>query len=234
MFLSSMFPHTDFNKINLDWILRKLKQHEDDIDALEAAEIDTDALESAIAIVSDGDTHGSIIQGEYVYIRNHTSFSEGLYKATQTIGANSPLTASNVTAVSSGGLNQTVAIAKGGTGEITVENAKTAFGLANITTMPFTIAANSTAYLTFSTNNDFILFVNGTNYTRRGIFMGGSTGAGVVTVSEVWRGTSPVISVAVSGSDPHVIEVTNTGTVGVFCLFIMHNTMNTNSLPDLT
>lgn len=64
-----------------------------------------DAAESAIAIVSIGDTHVAITSGQYVYVREHGTLAEGLYRATANIAANGTLSGSNVTAVSGGGLN---------------------------------------------------------------------------------------------------------------------------------
>lgn len=64
-----------------------------------------DAAESAIAIVSIGSTHAAITSGQYVYVREHGTLAEGLYRATANIAANGTLSSSNVTAVSGGGLN---------------------------------------------------------------------------------------------------------------------------------
>ena len=69
------------------------------------------SLESAIAIISTGDTHPAITSGQYVYIKLHTGVSgmvdlpEGLYIANSDISANDALTTSNVSSVSGGGLN---------------------------------------------------------------------------------------------------------------------------------
>ena len=59
----------------------------------------------SIAIVSNGDTHTAIASGQYVYVQNHSSLTEGLYKARETIQANGALSLSKLTAVSNGGLN---------------------------------------------------------------------------------------------------------------------------------
>lgn len=66
------------------------------------------ALGAGMAIVSVGNTHAAIASGQYVYIMNHASLSEGLYKATSAISANTTLSGSNVTAVSGGGLNELI------------------------------------------------------------------------------------------------------------------------------
>ena len=74
----------------------------DNSDKLDAA---ISAGSGAIAIVSVGNTHAAISSGQYVYVRQHGSLSEGLYKATTNIAANGTLSGSNLTAVSGGGLN---------------------------------------------------------------------------------------------------------------------------------
>jgi len=69
------------------------------------------SLESAIAIISSGDTHPAINTGQYVYVKLHSNISgiadlpEGLYVAKSSISANAALTTSNVSSVSGGGLN---------------------------------------------------------------------------------------------------------------------------------
>ena len=64
-----------------------------------------DGVKNGIAIVSTGDTHIAITSGQYVYIQDHSTLAEGLYRATANIAANATLYSSNVTAVSGGGLN---------------------------------------------------------------------------------------------------------------------------------
>lgn len=63
------------------------------------------SLEDGIAIVSNGNTHPPIASGQFVYVKNHESLTEGLYTANSAIGTNATLTTSNLTADGSGGLN---------------------------------------------------------------------------------------------------------------------------------
>lgn len=63
------------------------------------------AVDSGLAIVSNGNTHVAIASGQYVYIRNHSSLSEGLYKAKAAIAANVALSTSNVTKLTTGSAN---------------------------------------------------------------------------------------------------------------------------------
>ena len=63
------------------------------------------ATDNAIAIVSTGNTHSAITAGQFVYVKDHGTLSEGLYKASSNISANATLSGSNLTAVTGGGLN---------------------------------------------------------------------------------------------------------------------------------
>ena len=62
-------------------------------------------LQDGMAILANGNTHAAIASGQYVYVRNHSSLAEGLYKATTAIATNGTLSTNNLTADSSGGLN---------------------------------------------------------------------------------------------------------------------------------
>lgn len=64
-----------------------------------------EALEGGVAIISTNNEHAAISNGQYVYIRMHTSLPDGLYKATTDIAQNAELSASNVTSAS-GTLNE--------------------------------------------------------------------------------------------------------------------------------
>ena len=63
-----------------------------------------EALEGGIAIISTNNEHSAIANGQYVYIRMHTSLPDGLYKATTDIAQNAELSTSNVVSAS-GALN---------------------------------------------------------------------------------------------------------------------------------
>ena len=62
-------------------------------------------LADGLAIIANGNTHAAITSGQFVYVRNHGSLSEGLYTATANISANGTLSGSNLTADTNGGLN---------------------------------------------------------------------------------------------------------------------------------
>ena len=62
-------------------------------------------LQDGLAIVANGNTHAAITSGQFVYVKNHSTLADGLYKATAAIATNGTLSTSNLTADSSGGLN---------------------------------------------------------------------------------------------------------------------------------
>ena len=72
---------------------------DDNMDLIDSA---VNNVEKAVAIIANGNTHVALNSGDYVYIRNHTSLSEGLYKATEAIAQNGTLTSSNTTAITKG------------------------------------------------------------------------------------------------------------------------------------
>lgn len=65
-----------------------------------------DSVVSSVAIMNSGDTaQSSISSGAFVYVRNHSTLTEGLYKTSTAIAANVALSTSNLTVVPNGGLN---------------------------------------------------------------------------------------------------------------------------------
>lgn len=61
--------------------------------------------QDGLAIVANGNNHAAISSGQFVYVKNHDTLAEGLYKATASISANGSLSTSNLTADGTGGLN---------------------------------------------------------------------------------------------------------------------------------
>lgn len=76
-----------------------LNQNADKIDAA------CGKYQNAMAIVANGNTHGAITSGQYVYVRGHSTLAEGLYTAKSAIAVNATLSGANLTAVTGGGLN---------------------------------------------------------------------------------------------------------------------------------
>ena len=83
---------------------------DDNMDLIDSA---VNSVEGAVAVIANGNTHVALNSGDYVYIRNHTSLSEGLYKATEAIAQNGTLSSSN-----------TAAITRGIGGQVSVLNSK--------------------------------------------------------------------------------------------------------------
>ena len=63
------------------------------------------SLADGLAIFANGNVHAAITEGQFVYVRNHDTLSEGLYVASSNISANGTLSGSNLTADANGGLN---------------------------------------------------------------------------------------------------------------------------------
>ena len=72
------------------------------MDILDAA---VNGIQDGLAIVANGNTHVAITSGQFVYVRNHGTLTEGLYVASTNIAANATLSSSNLTADAAGGLN---------------------------------------------------------------------------------------------------------------------------------
>ena len=48
----------------------------------------TTNLADGLAIVAEGNTHAAVAARQFVYVRNHSSLADGLYRATVAIAAN--------------------------------------------------------------------------------------------------------------------------------------------------
>ena len=83
-----------------------LNSNSDKIDAYAGAvNAGLDGLRDGLGILADGNTHAAVTSGQFVYVKNHQTLPEGLYKATANIAANGTLSTSNLAADSAGGLN---------------------------------------------------------------------------------------------------------------------------------
>ena len=83
-----------------------LNQNSDKIDAFAGkTNAAMASVQDGIAIVADGDTHAAIASGQFVYVKNHSTLAEGLYRATAAIATDAALSTSNLAADASGGMN---------------------------------------------------------------------------------------------------------------------------------
>lgn len=77
----------------------------DDEGYINSVENNISNLQDGIAIVANNNTHPSVSLGQFVYVKNHDTLAEGLYKASSNIAVTDPLSTSNLVADDSGGLN---------------------------------------------------------------------------------------------------------------------------------
>ena len=83
-----------------------LNQNSDKIDAFAGkTNAAMASVQDGIAIVADGDTHAAIASGQFVYVKNHSTLAEGLYRATAAIATDAALSTSNLAVDASGGMN---------------------------------------------------------------------------------------------------------------------------------
>lgn len=113
-------------------------------------------LQDGLAIVANGNTHAAITSGQFVYVKNHSTLADGLYKATAAIATNGTLSTSNLTADSSGGLNDLK-------GQVDSLNSKLTWKQIYFS-ITYTNHVGSTLQLTESLQNVKLLFV--TAYTQ--------------------------------------------------------------------
>lgn len=147
------------------------------------------SLADGLAIVANGDVHGAISSGQYVYVRNHTTLAEGLYTATSAIAANASLSTSNLTADSDGGFNSlSQAIAK--LDEEKLQYVK--LGLANGVQQTFTFPSNETIFAMIVTRT------NVSSTSAEGIFIGG-TGSNNSHITAIGTAASN-LTVSMSGN----------------------------------
>lgn len=70
--------------------------------------------QESIAIVATGNTHAAIGIGQYVYVKEHGTLTEGMYKnlSGSPIAANATLSSSNLTSISGGAFNDIGALSE--------------------------------------------------------------------------------------------------------------------------
>lgn len=149
MGLYEQFPYSNFHRINLDWILRKLKQKEDRVEALEGrmdtAEADIDALEGRM------DT----AEGNISRLDNQINGAGGLADQVTNLGAQVTNLAGDVT-----NLGGRVTNLETKTGQLLnasmLEGANTPTAAASTVTLPYTKATYTNGSRTTSTDSAVI------------------------------------------------------------------------------
>ena len=126
-------------------------------------------LQDGLAIVANGNTHAAITSGQFVYVKNHSTLADGLYKATAAIATNGTLSTSNLTADSSGGLNDLK-------GQVDSLNSKL---------MPSDVSYSFTNYVTGSANDTSVRKIGNTLIVNIVFTAKNSSTSGIATFSGV-------------------------------------------------
>lgn len=146
------------------------------------------STDNAIAIVSNNNTHVAIASGQFVYVRGHSTLSEGLYMANSNIAENASLSASNLTAVAGGGLNA-------------LNN--DIMNKANRTN--YTVAGNSSSAIPIPSNTRAFIVTSGTAGTQKSMIILSASSGGSVAYAIVCQGNDVSYNDAVSNQ----LTVTN-------------------------
>lgn len=143
------------------------------IDTEQNAQIDAKAKANEVAILITGARPSmAVTAGQYVIVRNSTisGISDGLYTANVALSPSVDVTAANLSAVPSGGLNDVRPISLGGTGGATADMARTNIDVPYCST--FNLAQGVTLNLAILGAQLFLLLTIGTNNdTRDGVYM---------------------------------------------------------------
>lgn len=144
--------------------------------------------QSGIAIMTNNNTHSAITSGQFVYVRNHGTLSEGLYQATANIAQNGTLSSSNLTAVSGGGLNAL--------NSAIMNKAKRT---------NYTVAGNSSSAIPIPSNTRAFIVTSGTAGTQKSMIILSASSGGSVAYAIVCQGNDVSYNDAVSNQ----LTVTN-------------------------
>ena len=176
-----------------------------------------DCIEDAIAIVANNNTHAAISNGQFVYVKNHGTLAEGLYKATANIAANAALSSSNLAADASGGLNAMKAITNSLSDQITNNfgNFKLLSDTGNKTSYSFSIGSASRYRL------GLVMYQSGTNGSTAGyvglLFFGADN---TPSITDVFKGSSSVTITPSYSNGNLVITASSTLYGGVRILYL--------------
>lgn len=152
------------------------------------------ALQDAVAIIANGDTHVAISSGDFVYVKNNThGLSDGLYVASANVSANGTISDSNMTADAKGGLNAL---------NSKLDTALDVFGNLKFATLANFTTSTSKNY-SVSNNSRHIVFVVSVGSNYRAVLMVVCSSGGVVSCAEIYKGSGISYSVG-----------TNTITIG--------------------
>lgn len=168
-------------------------------DNMDTIDSSVNAAQEAVAIMSNGNIHIAVSAGEYLYVRNHGSLSEGLYKATEAIAQNGTLSSSN-----------TAAVSKGLGGQVTVLNNKV--GSVNSAKRGTTNTTTGTYSFQMNNGTHGIMIIGSTAIVPIGMTNGGS----------LYNGTMPSgYSISQSGSTVTVTKTSSVSTAQTITILLI-------------
>ena len=149
-------------------LISVLNSNSDKIDAFAGQTNDSLSAEQnglAYIVGNTNTTGGTLVVGQFVYVKGHSTIAEGLRKVTASISANASITTSNTDACSEGGLN---ALNSKIVTKVGVQKSVAIGQLAPNATKTFTIdnVENGTSYLVTisSDNNNGVWYYTGIYY----------------------------------------------------------------------
>lgn len=133
-------------------------------------------VQNGLAIVANGNTHAAIGAGQFVYVKNHNTLSDGLYtnKSGATIAANDTLTSSNLQAESSGGFNSL-------NSKIENKVTKQSIGIAE---------SGSNVDVTIPSSSRCLVLVSSNDNNRMAMLLIYATGGGSLTICDIHKGSN--------------------------------------------
>lgn len=184
--------------------------------------------DALLAYVASPRTSVTVPAGRYLIMRGHSTITDGLYITTQSIPANTAISAAMLSAVTSGGLNQITPVDLGGTGAGSAAGARTAFELSGARSGTFSIPARNTGVLTFGTAfSAFLLIGMSGPVDKQGLYLvGKGSGAGSVPAITTISAASGLTLTAAENT----LSINNTtGGTAFFVYFCGNNAL----LPDI-
>lgn len=185
--------------------------------------------DAAIGVVITGNRPSRAVSaGKYVIVRNSTisGISDGLYTSNSALSPSTDVTAANLSAVLSGGLNMVAPISLGGTGANAENQARVNLETAFV--RRFVIGGGATLTLSCSGVQACLMVAAGTATTRHGLYI-----VGKVTSDE----SSPIITtiynasglVLTAGNASITVQNSAGSSVTLICITTAYNNLPTEA-----
>ncbi len=157
-----------------------------------------DTIAGSVAIICDGNTHVALSRGEYVYIKNHNTLSEGLYSVTAAVAQNGTLSTSNVSEITRG-IGGQVTVLNNAVGKIK----RTGRGGTN----------SSTGEFSFTMENSTSAFV---------MINGNIVGVYVTSTGALYNGTMPTnYTISKNGTTITITKTTSVSTLATIAYLVI-------------